>query len=698
MAGIASTVTFSADYNAENQQAALMMSANGQLSHTPPSDWTFFTSAGADGAVHSNLCLEIPYLGDPGCVAQYIQDYGSDNSDVGHRRWLLYPQTQNMGTGDVQPPYPTPFANALWVIDTHFSDPRPATRDQFIAWPPKGFVPYQLVPGRWSLSYPGADFTNATVAMQRGGGPVAVRLEALQQGYGENSLVWVPDNIDTSVSTSWPRPSVDTPITVTVSRVLIAGVSTTFTYTVTVIDPNSTLMISGHLLKDGVGLSGAVVSLDSGATATSDSNGAYQFGPLPLGTYLLKPTMPGFAFSPSTRSVSAATTAADFAATPCAISTSTFNSPGAAAGGGGTFYLTVTAGCPWTATSTVPWITFSAPSGIGPSNFSYSYSANHNVARTGSMTVAGLTLVLTQPSLGQAVPGPINSAVFRNGFWIADANGNGVFDVGDKSFTFQIYGAGDVPVVGDWNGDGRSKAGVYSAGFWALDYNGNGQWDGTVTDRFCAFGGNVGETPIVGDWNGDGRMKVGIYFKGFWALDYNGNGQWDGTVTDRFYAFGGGPTDIPVLGDWNGDGRTKIGLFRNGTWILDVNGNGQFDAGDLNFVFTSGTGEIPVVGDWNGSGTTKIGVYRKGFWALDTNGDGLFGPADQFIAFGGNPGEIPILGDWNGDGRTKVGIYNFGFWAFDYNGNGRWDGLGPGNDRFIAFGGAPGEKPVPGKW
>ena len=119
---------------------------------------------------------------------------------------------------------------------------------------------------------------------------------------------------------------------------------------------------------------------------------------------------------------------------------------------------------------------------------------------------------------------------------------------------------------------------------------------------------------------------------------------------------------------------------------------------DRTLIYTSGAGEKPVVGDWNGDGTTKIGVYNKGFWALDSNGSGAYENSDLFIAFGGNPTEIPIVGDWNGDGRSKVGYFLNGFWCVDYNGNGKWDGTGPGGDRFIAYGGNPGERPTPGKW
>lgn len=703
MAGVPTPISFLPSFSSGDQQAALLMSANAQLNHNPPSNWLFFSAAGADAASQSNLCLTIPYLNDPGCVAQYMQDAGNTNPEVGHRRWLLYPQSQNMGTGDVQPPYPQGFANALWVFDSHFRDARPATRDPFVAWPPKGYIPYPLVPGRWSFSYPNADFTNTVVTMQRGGGAVAVRMESPLQGYGENSVVWVPDNLDVSGTTHWPVPSVDTPIAVTVSHVLVAGVDTTFTYTVTVIDPVSGINISGHVARGNVALPGVSLVLSGGPTATTDGAGAYTFNPVSTGTYLLIPSLSGYAFSPSSRSVSSNTATADFAAVVCDYSGIGGNLTAAARVGSGSYTATLASGCPWTAVSSAPWLTISAgsTSGFGSFTVNYTFATNTGAARTAVITIAGRPVNISQPSAGQSLTGPIVVGTFLNGQWAIDSNGNGVFDGADKYFKFQIYGSGDKAVAGDWNGDGHTKAGAYHNGFWSLDYNGNGQWDGISVDKFYGFGGNAGEIPITGDWNGDGRTKVGFYLNGFWALDYNGNGQWDGPVIDRFIGFGGSsPSEIPILGDWNGDGRTKVGYFLNGTWVLDYNGNGQWDGPTIDrfYTYTIGAGEKPVVGDWNGSGTTKVGVWRKGFWALNVSGTGSYQPGvDLFYGFGSGPSDVPLVADWNGDGRSKIGYYTAGFWIIDYNGNGRWD-PGPNADRFTALGGNSGEQPVLGKW
>jgi hypothetical protein len=43
--------------------------------------------------------------------------------------------------------------------------------------------------------------------------------------------------------------------------------------------------------------------------------------------------------------------------------------------------------------------------------------------------------------------------------WVIDTNGNRQMDEGDRRF--QYGEAGDLPVVGDWDGDGRDDVGLY---------------------------------------------------------------------------------------------------------------------------------------------------------------------------------------------------------------------------------------------
>ena len=373
----------------------------------------------------------------------------------------------------------------------------------------------------------------------------------------------------------------------------------------------------------------------------------------------------------------------------------------------GTGSITVTAtdpSCPYTVSSSSPFVTVtSGASGTGSNTVTFSYTADPGQNRTATVLIGGQSFIVQQAG----VFGQYNVGFFNpNGpTWALDSNGSGGFDAGDRVFAFAGQ-PGAIAVVGDWNGDGRTKVGYYLNGFWALDYNGNGVYDGTGPggDKFYGFGGaGSSYVPVVGDWNGDGRTKVGFYKDGFWALDTNGNGSFD--AGDSFFGFGGnGAGEIPVVGDWNGDKHTKIGYFFNGQWVLDYDGNGSFNGSiDKNYTtFPYAAGDKPVIGDWTGDGKTKIGIFRGGFWIIDNNGngtyDGVGAGQDKFYGFGGNVGEIPIVADWNGSGTSKIGIYVNGFWVLDFNGNGGYDGTGPGGDRFIAFGGAAANQPIIGRW
>jgi len=342
--------------------------------------------------------------------------------------------------------------------------------------------------------------------------------------------------------------------------------------------------------------------------------------------------------------------------------------------------------------------------------------------------------------------------------WYLDYNGNGVWDAGNDK-TYQFGGQGDLPVVGDWNGDGKTEIGNYKGnGMFALDQNGNGTWDGASVDKvfnFAIANPSSSDLPVVGDWDGDGKTEIGIYGNVIWMLDWNGNGIYDVTVSgtgsfvvpvfkrvssipikagncivslnrvisptggainvesqilaeivpdiDETKFIFGGLGDKPITGDWNGDGKTEIGNYKgNGMFALDQNGNGTWDGASVDKVFNfaianPSSSDLPVVGDWNGDGKDEIGIYQPitKKWYLDYNSNGVWDAGnDKTYQFGGQ-GDLPVVGDWDGDGKTEIGNYKGnGVWAVDYNGNGVWDA---GNDKTYQFGGQ-GDLPVVGDW
>jgi hypothetical protein len=291
---------------------------------------------------------------------------------------------------------------------------------------------------------------------------------------------------------------------------------------------------------------------------------------------------------------------------------------------------------------------------------------------------------------------------YTAGQWYLDVNGNGTWDSDPPDLSASFGWPGATYVTGDWNGDGRTKMGVYQNGFWYLDYDGNGVWDGGVNDKQYVFGwGNPNVIPVVGDWNGDGRTKIGVYYNGFWYLDYDGNGVWDGGVNDKAYSFGWAATGVtPMLGDWSGTGTTKIGIYYYGFWYLDYDGDGVWNpANDKAYTFGwNATGVTPVLGDWNGDGRAKIGIYYYGSWYLDYDGNGVWegGVNDKQYNLGwADPAVMPVIGDWSGSGTANIGVFYNGYWYLDYNGNGVWDGAT--TDRLYTWG-QPGDTPVVGNW
>jgi len=236
LAGVPANVVFTAANNSKAQQAAFMMSANNSLNHFPPASWKFYTAEGANGAGSSNLALGV--YGPP-AINLYIADPGANNGPVGHRRWILYPQTQQMGTGDVPSAPGFSAANATVAFDSNFGGPRPATRTPYVAWPAAGYMPAPLVFPRWSFSFPNADFSNATVTLTRENTPVAIQLESQVVGFGENTLVW---RLASQSAGSGEPLSVatDTRFRVSLRNVKINGVVTPFDYDVVVFNPDDT--------------------------------------------------------------------------------------------------------------------------------------------------------------------------------------------------------------------------------------------------------------------------------------------------------------------------------------------------------------------------------------------------------------------------------------------------------------------------
>ena len=222
------------------------------------------------------------------------------------------------------------------------------------------------------------------------------------------------------------------------------------------------------------------------------------------------------------------------------------------------------------------------------------------------------------------------TGVFRpsNGLiYLKSTNETGFADAG------LVFGIpGDLPVMGDWNGNGVDTIGIYRDGvFYLRNSNTTG-----FADLACAFG-QSGDLPMAGDWNGDGVDTVGIYRNGQFMLR-NSNSSGPPDMTFALGVLG----DEPIAGDWDGDGDDSTGVFRPTNGRIYLKNENTTGIAEIEIVFGI-PNDKPTAGDWDGDGIDTIGVYRDGLFLLrNTNTTGF---ADAQFALGVS-GDLPISGKW----------------------------------------------------
>ena len=236
MSGLQS-VSLDPNLNDKAREAALMMQAQGQLSHHPDSTWACYSEDGDAAAGKSNLFLGVT---GPRAIVGYVEDRGRSNIAVGHRRWIQYPYTDRMGSGS------TSNANALYVIGTGGVD---QDAPEWVSWPPQGYVPTELVFPRWSVSHKEGDFQNANVQMSIAGQSVPITIHPVSNGFGLNTLVWEPLNaIDFGGAE-------EISIEISVTDVLIEGDTRSLKYEVMPIHPGPTVQTIQAARDDRFGTS-----------------------------------------------------------------------------------------------------------------------------------------------------------------------------------------------------------------------------------------------------------------------------------------------------------------------------------------------------------------------------------------------------------------------------------------------------------
>ncbi len=226
------------------------------------------------------------------------------------------------------------------------------------------------------------------------------------------------------------------------------------------------------------------------------------------------------------------------------------------------------------------------------------------------------------------------------------------------------------PLEGDFNGDGHADILWYGPGglpdsLWL------GRGDGTFTSHSITVNGSY--QPVVGDFNGDGRDDILWYAPGA-AADYVSYGVWSGTFSTHPVTING-DYDFVTGGDFNGDGRTDL-LFWSSHATLHPVWLGRSTPGFSSTAFPSpAAGAYPMVMKVDSDNKSDILWYGPGS-IPDALVESSLGYS-HFIPETINGDYQPLWGNFDGDSHHYTDIV---WWArtASTDADAAWQGTGSG--------------------
>jgi hypothetical protein len=233
------------------------------------------------------------------------------------------------------------------------------------------------------------------------------------------------------------------------------------------------------------------------------------------------------------------------------------------------------------------------------------------------------------------------------------------------------YGT-EIPLVGDFNGDGKDDVATFTRGttgdvYVALSNAGGFVGTGWRWHKNFCFGSEV---PLVGDFNGDGKDDIATFNRGtkgdvFVALSTGSGFVGTGWKWHNNFCFG---SEVPLVGDFNGDGKDDIATFNRGSRgdvFVALSTGGSFSGTGWKWhdSFCYGS-EIPLAGDFNGDGKDDLATFTRGstgdVYVALSKGSWFEGTASKWhdsFAYNTN---LPRVGDFDGDGRSDLARFTRG--------------------------------------
>jgi hypothetical protein len=244
-------------------------------------------------------------------------------------------------------------------------------------------------------------------------------------------------------------------------------------------------------------------------------------------------------------------------------------------------------------------------------------------------------------------------------------------------FGYSFGSAGSLPVVGNWTGTGMNPGDVSYPGV-VVNIGGVLQWtlsddNPPVLPNLGSFVfGVAGQIPIAGDWDGDGTTGIGV----FGVDPATGLGQFllrntpSEGAPDFAFDFGGapppsypqvGPGFLPVVGNFDDDAADEVGVYNpaTGEFLLATDARVTttpplLTGAPITVTGVAGPNSRPVAGDWDGDPTTPdgIGVFFPqpsgfgGFLLRSTPSTGAPDVNEGNVILAGLGNWLPLVGNW----------------------------------------------------
>jgi VCBS repeat protein len=234
-------------------------------------------------------------------------------------------------------------------------------------------------------------------------------------------------------------------------------------------------------------------------------------------------------------------------------------------------------------------------------------------------------------------------------YWLTSSTNYNYASAGSKQWG--NLSLGDVPMLADIDGDALADLIVWRAS------TGTWHWLTSSSDYDYAAAGakqwgnqGLGDVPLLGDYDGDGRTDLSLW------RPTDGTWYWLTSSTNYNYASAGskqwgnsGLSDKPMVGDFDGDHKSDLAIWRasDGTWYWLTSSSG--------YAYTSAVGvqwgnrllgDVAALTDFDGDGKADLCVWRSstGTWFWLTSSSGYaYGSAGVRQWGSLAAGDIPII-------------------------------------------------------